>query len=147
MAWPGSICPRRPWASRRSPDRRQGRRRHLQGHERFQGHDPRDDRRCTWPTRRSRSPIIDDEKRVDEDKAGDKGEVSELDPGKSGSLTVNLKPGIYLLYLQRARSLCGRHVDDVHGHQVERVRSAGRHNETALRIVGDCWIGSRVTIV
>lgn len=43
-------------------------------------------------------PYLDDEKRVDEDKAGDKGEVSELDPGKSGSLTVNLQPGTYLLY-------------------------------------------------
>jgi uncharacterized cupredoxin-like copper-binding protein len=42
-------------------------------------------------------PYIDAESRVDEDKAGDKGEVSELDPGKSGSLTVTLKPGKYLL--------------------------------------------------
>ncbi len=42
-------------------------------------------------------PYIDAEQRVDEDKAGDKGEVSELDPGKSGSLTVNLQPGKYLL--------------------------------------------------
>ncbi len=42
-------------------------------------------------------PYIAGEQRVDEDKAGDKGEVSELDPGKSGSLTVNLKPGKYLL--------------------------------------------------
>jgi uncharacterized cupredoxin-like copper-binding protein len=42
-------------------------------------------------------PYIDAEKRVDEDKAGDKGEVSELDPGKTGSLTVNLKAGTYLL--------------------------------------------------
>jgi uncharacterized cupredoxin-like copper-binding protein len=42
-------------------------------------------------------PYIDKENRVDEDKAGDKGEVSELDPGKSGALTVNLKPGKYLL--------------------------------------------------
>ena len=42
-------------------------------------------------------PYLDDEKRVDEDKAGDKGEVSELDPGKSGSLTINLKAGTYLL--------------------------------------------------
>ena len=40
---------------------------------------------------------IDAENRVDEDKAGDKGEVSELDPGKSGSLTVDLKAGEYLL--------------------------------------------------
>ncbi len=42
-------------------------------------------------------PYIDKENRVDEDKAGDKGEVSELDPGKSGALTVNLKAGKYLL--------------------------------------------------
>ena len=42
-------------------------------------------------------PYIDKESRVDEDKAGDKGEVSELDPGASGSLTVALKPGKYLL--------------------------------------------------
>ena len=42
-------------------------------------------------------PYIAAESRVDEDKAGDKGEVSELDPGASGSLTVFLKPGQYLL--------------------------------------------------
>ncbi|MBZ9798497.1 plastocyanin/azurin family copper-binding protein [Mesorhizobium sp. ES1-4] len=42
-------------------------------------------------------PYIEAENRVDEDKAGDKGEVSELDPGKSGSLTVELKAGKYLL--------------------------------------------------
>ncbi len=42
-------------------------------------------------------PYLDGEQRVDEDKAGDKGEVSELDPGKSGSLTVPLQPGKYLL--------------------------------------------------
>ncbi len=42
-------------------------------------------------------PYLKNENRVDEDKAGDKGEVSELDPGKSGSLTVDLKPGKYLL--------------------------------------------------
>jgi uncharacterized cupredoxin-like copper-binding protein len=42
-------------------------------------------------------PYVDADKKVDEDKAGDKGEVSELDPGKSGSLTVALKPGKYLL--------------------------------------------------
>jgi len=42
-------------------------------------------------------PYIDTENRVDEDKAGDKGEVSELDPGKSGALTVDLKAGKYLL--------------------------------------------------
>jgi uncharacterized cupredoxin-like copper-binding protein len=42
-------------------------------------------------------PYIDKETRVDEDKAGDKGEVSELEPGQSGSLTVKLVPGKYLL--------------------------------------------------
>jgi len=42
-------------------------------------------------------PYINTENRVDEDKAGDKGEVSELDPGASGKLTVTLKPGKYLL--------------------------------------------------
>lgn len=42
-------------------------------------------------------PYITDENRVDEDKAGDKGEVSELDPGASGTLTVDLKPGKYVL--------------------------------------------------
>ncbi|WP_246679952.1 sulfocyanin-like copper-binding protein [Mesorhizobium sp. B1-1-9] len=42
-------------------------------------------------------PYIEAENRVDEDKAGDKGEVSELDPGKSGTLTVELRAGKYLL--------------------------------------------------
>ena len=42
-------------------------------------------------------PYITAENRVDEDKAGDKGEVSELDPGASGTLTVALQPGKYLL--------------------------------------------------
>jgi uncharacterized cupredoxin-like copper-binding protein len=42
-------------------------------------------------------PYITADNKVDEDKAGDKGEVSELDPGKSGELTVALKPGKYLL--------------------------------------------------
>lgn len=42
-------------------------------------------------------PYIAPESRVDEEKAGDKGEVSELDPGASGSLTVFLKPGHYVL--------------------------------------------------
>ena len=42
-------------------------------------------------------PYIDAENRVDEDKSGDKGEVSELDAGASGALTVTLKPGKYLL--------------------------------------------------
>ena len=42
-------------------------------------------------------PYDDKDNRVDEDKAGSLGEVSELDPGKSGSLTLTLKPAKYLL--------------------------------------------------
>ncbi len=42
-------------------------------------------------------PFIEAENRVDEDAAGDKGEVSELDPGASGSLTLPLQPGKYVL--------------------------------------------------
>ncbi len=43
-------------------------------------------------------PYITDEYKIDEDAAGHLGEVAELDPGKSGSLTVDLEPGLYLLY-------------------------------------------------
>ena len=43
-------------------------------------------------------PYIDAENRVDEDKALDLGEVSELDPGKTGSVTLDMKPGKYILY-------------------------------------------------
>jgi uncharacterized cupredoxin-like copper-binding protein len=42
-------------------------------------------------------PYVDKDSKVDEAKTADKGEVSELQPGKSGSLTVVLKPGKYLL--------------------------------------------------
>ncbi|TPM36770.1 hypothetical protein FJ958_00865 [Mesorhizobium sp. B2-3-5] len=42
-------------------------------------------------------PYVTVENRVDEDRAGDKGEVSELDPGASGVLTVDLKAGRYVL--------------------------------------------------
>jgi uncharacterized cupredoxin-like copper-binding protein len=53
------------------------------------------------------APIKDDstlmpfnaaENRIDEVQAKDLGEVSELDPGRSGALTVDMKPGKYLLY-------------------------------------------------
>lgn len=37
------------------------------------------------------------EAKFDEDKAGSLGEVEETDPGKSGELTLNLKPGKYIL--------------------------------------------------
>ena len=43
-------------------------------------------------------PYLKDENRVDEDKADHLGEVSELDPGGKGALTVDLKPGDYVLY-------------------------------------------------
>ena len=42
-------------------------------------------------------PYLTGERTVDEDKIDGKGEVSELDPGKSGSLTLDLQPGTYLL--------------------------------------------------
>jgi uncharacterized cupredoxin-like copper-binding protein len=38
------------------------------------------------------------ENRVDEEASGDLGEVADLEPGKSGSLTVDLKPGLYVIY-------------------------------------------------
>ena len=43
-------------------------------------------------------PYIAAESEVDEDGIGDLGEVSELEPGKSGSLTLNLRPGKYVLF-------------------------------------------------
>jgi uncharacterized cupredoxin-like copper-binding protein len=43
-------------------------------------------------------PYNANENRVDEEAAKDIGEVSELDPGKSGALTLELKPGTYVLY-------------------------------------------------
>jgi uncharacterized cupredoxin-like copper-binding protein len=43
-------------------------------------------------------PFVEKDFRVDEEAAKDLGEVSELDPGKSGSLTITLKPGTYILF-------------------------------------------------
>ncbi len=43
-------------------------------------------------------PFVENENRVDEEASGDLGEVSELDAGKSGALTLDLKPGLYILY-------------------------------------------------
>jgi uncharacterized cupredoxin-like copper-binding protein len=43
-------------------------------------------------------PYLADENRVDEDAAGHLGEVSELDPGAKGALTIDLKPGRYILF-------------------------------------------------
>lgn len=36
--------------------------------------------------------------KVDEDAAGHLGEVADLEPGKSGAITLTLKPGQYILY-------------------------------------------------
>ena len=43
-------------------------------------------------------PYLNSESRVDEDAAGHLGEVSELDPGASGSLTLSLDKGTYMLF-------------------------------------------------
>ena len=43
-------------------------------------------------------PFVAADMKVDEEAAGHLGEVSELDPGKSGSLTLDLKPGKYILF-------------------------------------------------
>ena len=42
-------------------------------------------------------PYLKNENRLDETKTYSLGEVSELDPGKSGTLKLTLKPGKYLL--------------------------------------------------
>jgi uncharacterized cupredoxin-like copper-binding protein len=47
-------------------------------------------------------PYIDKENKVDEEASVHLGEVSELDPGKSGSLIVEVKPGKYILYCNLA---------------------------------------------
>lgn len=49
------------------------------------------------PTDGSPLPYDKQDERVDEDAAHSLGEVSELDPGTSGALTINLKAGNYLL--------------------------------------------------
>jgi len=43
-------------------------------------------------------PYIASDYKVDEDAASHLGEVSELDPGKGGKLTVDLVPGRYILF-------------------------------------------------
>ncbi len=43
-------------------------------------------------------PYVPDDFKVDEDAAGHLGEVSELDPGATGALTVDLTPGKYILF-------------------------------------------------
>ena len=48
-------------------------------------------------------PYAGDDAKVDESKADKRGEVPDLDPGKSGTLTVNLEPGRYLLICNQPR--------------------------------------------
>ena len=43
-------------------------------------------------------PYLNNENRVDEEHGSHLGEVSELDPGAAGALTINLKPGMYALF-------------------------------------------------
>lgn len=43
-------------------------------------------------------PYSKQDMRVEEEKAGHLGEVSELNPGASGALRLNMKPGTYILY-------------------------------------------------
>jgi len=43
-------------------------------------------------------PYLNNESRVDETAIKDLGEVSELDPGKSGELALDLNPGAYVLF-------------------------------------------------
>lgn len=43
-------------------------------------------------------PYLNNENRIDEEHGAHLGEVSELEPGKSGSLTITMKPGFYVLY-------------------------------------------------
>lgn len=43
-------------------------------------------------------PYDETMQKVDEDAAGHLGEVAELEPGASGSLTLTMKPGTYILY-------------------------------------------------
>jgi len=42
-------------------------------------------------------PYDANEAKINEDTAGHLGEVSELEPGKGGTLTIDLKPGKYIL--------------------------------------------------
>jgi len=43
-------------------------------------------------------PFVAADNKVNEDAAGHLGEVSELDPGKTGSLTLKLEPGTYMVF-------------------------------------------------
>ncbi len=53
------------------------------------------EKRSQIPSARSYDETM---QKVDEDAAGHLGEVAELEPGASGSLTLTMKPGTYILY-------------------------------------------------
>ena len=50
------------------------------------------------PANGSTLPYVASDYKVNEDAAVHLGEVSELDPGKTGALTVDLSPGKYILF-------------------------------------------------
>jgi uncharacterized cupredoxin-like copper-binding protein len=52
------------------------------------------------PIKDEKTPLPYDKagQKIDEDAAGHLGEVAELEHGKKGSLTINMKPGRYILY-------------------------------------------------
>ena len=50
------------------------------------------------PTDGAPLPYVTADYKVNEDAAAHLGEVSELEPGKAGSLTVDMKPGKYVLF-------------------------------------------------
>lgn len=52
-------------------------------------------------------PYVESEGKIDEDAAGHIGEIEELEPGQSGALTINLKPGTYIVYCNIAGHYMG----------------------------------------
>ena len=50
------------------------------------------------PVDGSPMPYLTADYKVNEDSAGHLGEVSELEPGKAGRLTVDMKPGKYVMF-------------------------------------------------
>jgi uncharacterized cupredoxin-like copper-binding protein len=50
------------------------------------------------PSEKQSEPLACEKDKVIEAKVNSLGEVSELQPGKFGKLTVNLKPGAYILF-------------------------------------------------
>ena len=76
--------------------------------------------------------------RVVEKQINDLGEVSDLPPGKSGSLTVRLVPGTYLLICNQAEPLQGGDVDEAHCDSMMCIRprasTSRRNNHRSAKI-------------